>query len=91
MDFPNAGTRGAIRCARFRRFDCVAPEMRGYGETDAPVGVANYSLDKLVGDVADLIEAFGRSARSSLATTGAAPLHGRPRLCGPTWSIASSS
>jgi len=41
-------------------FDCVAPEMRGYGETDAPVGVANYSLEKLVGDVADLIHALGR-------------------------------
>ena len=41
-------------------FDCVAPEMRGYGETDAPVGVANYALDKLVGDVADLVEALGR-------------------------------
>ncbi|MGO9454616.1 MAG: alpha/beta fold hydrolase [Candidatus Binataceae bacterium] len=40
-------------------FDCVAPEMRGYGETDAPVGVANYTLDKLVGDVADLVEALG--------------------------------
>ncbi len=41
------------------RFDCVALEMRGYGESDAPVGVANYTLDKLVGDVADLIEALG--------------------------------
>ena len=41
------------------RFDCVASEMRGYGETDAPAGVANYTLDKLVGDVADLIAALG--------------------------------
>jgi pimeloyl-ACP methyl ester carboxylesterase len=32
--------------------------MRGYGETDAPAGVANYTLDKLVGDVADLIAAL---------------------------------
>jgi len=40
-------------------FDCVAAEMRGYGETDAPVGVANYTLDKLVGDAAGLIEALG--------------------------------
>ncbi len=40
-------------------FDCVAPEMRGYGESDAPIGVANYTLDKLVGDVADLIAALG--------------------------------
>jgi len=41
-------------------FDCVAPEMRGYGETDAPVGVVNYTLDKLVGDVVDLVHALGR-------------------------------
>ena len=34
--------------------------MRGYGETDAPRGKSNYTLDKLVGDVADLIEALGR-------------------------------
>ena len=31
------------------RFECVAPEMRGYGESDAPMGVGNYTLDKLVG------------------------------------------
>jgi epoxide hydrolase 4 len=41
-------------------FDCVAVEMRGYGETDAPRGRSNYTLDKLVGDVAELIEARGR-------------------------------
>ncbi len=40
-------------------FDCVAPEMRGYGETDAPVGIENYTVEKLVGDVTDLIEAIG--------------------------------
>src|SRR5215470_19368429 len=41
-------------------FDCVAVEMRGYGETDAPLGVANYTLEKLVADVADVIGALGR-------------------------------
>lgn len=41
-------------------FDCVVPEMRGYGQTDAPRGAANYTLDKLVGDVADLVHALGR-------------------------------
>jgi pimeloyl-ACP methyl ester carboxylesterase len=40
-------------------FDCVAPEMRGYGETDAPRGIKNYRVEKLVGDVAGLIEALG--------------------------------
>jgi epoxide hydrolase 4 len=41
-------------------FECVAPDLRGYGGTDAPVGLENYSLDKMVGDVADVIEACGR-------------------------------
>lgn len=39
---------------------CVAPEMRGYGETDAPRGVRNYRIEALVGDVVDLIAHFGR-------------------------------
>ena len=42
------------------RYECVAPDLRGYGETDAPIGVANYTIEKLVGDVADLIAALGR-------------------------------
>ncbi len=41
-------------------FECVAPDLRGYGETDAPRGVEAYALDLLVGDVVDLIEAMGR-------------------------------
>src|SRR5438128_2564214 len=41
------------------RFDCVAPELRGYGETDAPRGVANYRIEKLVEDVVGLIETLG--------------------------------
>jgi epoxide hydrolase 4 len=41
-------------------FDCVAPEMRGYGETDAPIGVANYAIEKLVDDVAGLVKVMGR-------------------------------
>jgi pimeloyl-ACP methyl ester carboxylesterase len=38
----------------------VAPDMRGYGMTDAPEGVEAYSMDHLVDDVAGLIKAFGR-------------------------------
>lgn len=41
-------------------YECVAPDMRGYGETDAPVGVGNYAIEKLVDDVACLIAALGR-------------------------------
>src|ERR1700680_3123476 len=40
--------RHQIRALSDRR-ECIAPELRGYGKSDAPVGVANYTLDKLVG------------------------------------------
>lgn len=36
-----------------------APNLRGYGNSDRPLGVSEYSIDKLEQDVADLIEASG--------------------------------
>ena len=50
-----------------------APDLRGYGETDRPVGRDEYAIEKLMDDVAGLIDASG--ARETLldrATTGAA-------------------
>ena len=38
----------------------VAPDMRGYGLTDAPSDVADYAVSTLVEDVAGMIRAFGR-------------------------------
>ena len=38
----------------------VAPDMRGYGLTDAPERVDDYALPKLVDDVVGLVGAFGR-------------------------------
>src|SRR5436190_23083210 len=38
----------------------VAPDLRGYGLSDAPEHVDDYTLPKLVADVAGLVEAFGR-------------------------------
>ena len=39
----------------------VAPDLRGYGLSDAPEGVENYAIDHLVEDVAGIIKAFGRA------------------------------
>ena len=39
----------------------VAPDLRGYGLSDAPEGVENYRIDHLVDDVAAIIKSFGRS------------------------------
>lgn len=42
-----------------RRFKVVAPDMRGYGESDKPAGVSEYKLNKLVDDVKGIIDAYG--------------------------------
>jgi pimeloyl-ACP methyl ester carboxylesterase len=40
-------------------FRVVAPDLRGYAESDKPAGVQAYALAELVADVVGLIEAFG--------------------------------
>src|SRR6267378_4271305 len=40
----------------------VAPDMRGYGLSDAPARVEDYRIDQLVEDVAGIIRAFGRTS-----------------------------
>ena len=37
----------------------VAPDMRGYGGTDAPAEIDQYTLLHLVGDMVDLVQALG--------------------------------
>ena len=48
----------ALAAAGFR---AVAPDMRGYGETDAPAGADQYSLFHLVGDMVGVLDALGES------------------------------
>jgi pimeloyl-ACP methyl ester carboxylesterase len=38
----------------------VAPDLRGYGESDKPWDVSAYEVEKLAGDIAGLIKALGR-------------------------------
>ncbi|HEU4485514.1 MAG TPA: alpha/beta hydrolase [Povalibacter sp.] len=42
-----------------RGFHVVAPDMRGYGSTDAPEAVDAYTLLHLVGDITGLVTALG--------------------------------
>lgn len=39
--------------------------MRGYGESEKPPGVENYTLDLLIGDIRELIPALGTNAFTS--------------------------
>ena len=44
-----------------RHFRVVAPDLRGYGETDKPDGIEKYRLNFLTSDVAGLVEALGEN------------------------------
>jgi pimeloyl-ACP methyl ester carboxylesterase len=39
----------------------VAPDLRGYGDTDAPPSVSSYTIFHLVGDMVALIDSLGDS------------------------------
>jgi pimeloyl-ACP methyl ester carboxylesterase len=41
------------------RYRCIAPDQRGYGDSDLPQAVADYTPDKLAGDVFQLADALG--------------------------------
>ena len=43
-------------------FLAVAPDLRGYGLSEAPADLASYTIDHLAEDVRFIITAFGRSA-----------------------------
>jgi pimeloyl-ACP methyl ester carboxylesterase len=59
--FPESGRawRKIARQLGERGHRVVAPDMRGYGDSDAPIGIAAYALDILVGDVVGLADALG--------------------------------
>ena len=40
-------------------FHAIAPDLRGFGRSDRPEGVAAYSLQNAVGDVVGILDAFG--------------------------------
>jgi pimeloyl-ACP methyl ester carboxylesterase len=41
-----------------KHFQVVAVDLRGYNKSDKPAGVANYAIEKLVGDVAAVVKHF---------------------------------
>ncbi|MEY4579015.1 MAG: hypothetical protein RL701_3718 [Pseudomonadota bacterium] len=51
--------RHQLRALAGAGFHAVAPDMRGYGQTDAPSDIAAYSIHHLVGDVVGLVAALG--------------------------------
>jgi pimeloyl-ACP methyl ester carboxylesterase len=53
--------REPMRALAAAGFHAVAPDLRGYGESDKPAGIEPYSITHLVDDVEAIVRAFGRS------------------------------
>jgi pimeloyl-ACP methyl ester carboxylesterase len=51
--------RHQLRALAEAGFRCVAPDMRGYGQTDRPEEIDQYTLLQLVGDMVGLLDALG--------------------------------
>ncbi len=51
--------RHQLRALSQAGYHAVAPDMRGYGETDRPEEIDRYTLLHLVGDMVGLIDALG--------------------------------
>ena len=54
------------------RFHVVAPDLRGYGTSDKPRGIAAYRTSVLADDIVGLIHAFDAERLRPLPTTFAA-------------------
>src|SRR5580704_3063517 len=59
--FPQSwySSRHQLRALAAAGYHAVAPDQRGYGQTDAPADIGQYSLLHLAGDVVGLAEALG--------------------------------
>jgi pimeloyl-ACP methyl ester carboxylesterase len=51
--------RHQLRALANAGFHAVAPDMRGYGQTETPAAIDQYTLLHLVGDVVGLVDALG--------------------------------
>ncbi|KAE8657628.1 Detected protein of confused Function [Hibiscus syriacus] len=40
-------------------YRCVAPDLRGYGDTDAPASTTSYTIFHVVGDLVGLLDVLG--------------------------------
>ena len=67
-------------------FKAVAPDMRGYGQTDAPAEIEKYTLLHLVGDMVGVLDALGAETAVIAGHDWAHRSPGTRRNCGRTVS-----
>jgi pimeloyl-ACP methyl ester carboxylesterase len=51
--------RHQLRALAVAGYHAVAPDLRGYGETDAPPSVEDYAMSTMIGDVVGTLDALG--------------------------------
>jgi pimeloyl-ACP methyl ester carboxylesterase len=51
--------RGQLTAIASAGYRAIAPDMRGYGRTEAPIEIASYNLMEIVGDMVALVGALG--------------------------------
>ncbi|MGH7416924.1 MAG: alpha/beta fold hydrolase [Candidatus Rokuibacteriota bacterium] len=64
-------------------FHAVAPDMRGYGQTDRPAEIDQYTLLHLVGDMVGLVEALGAESAAIAGHDWGAPVAWHAALLRP--------
>src|SRR4029453_10727245 len=64
-------------------FHAVAPDMRGYGATDAPEEIGRYTLLHLVGDVIGILDALGAETAVVVGHDWGAPVAWHAALLRP--------
>jgi pimeloyl-ACP methyl ester carboxylesterase len=59
--FPDRGSmwRNQIDAVTAAGYRAIAPDLRGFGDSDAPEGVEQYGLFSLLGDVVGILDALG--------------------------------
>ena len=79
--FPELGIswRAQVQALAEVGFHAVAADMRGYGSTEKPTNVADYSILHLVGDMVDLVRALGETSCVVVGHDWGAPV---------VWSLA---
>ena len=78
----------AVSAAGFR---AVAPDMRGYGGTQAPEPIDQYTLLHLVGDMAELVKALGETRAVIVGHDWGAPVAWHAALWRPDLFTAVSA
>jgi len=78
----------AVSAAGFR---AVAPDMRGYGGTEAPEPIDQYTLFHLVGDMAELVKALGETKAVIVGHDWGAPVAWHAALWRPDLFTAVSA